>query len=208
MAGGGICHLLAGGLITVNSHGGAMDLVLASTSPRRIDMMRGVGMDFRTVDPHIEESEILTPDPGTTAMARAEAKALAVAAREPGSMVIAADTVVALEMEILDKADDADEVRKMLGRLSGKEHRVITAIAVCFPGFTDAIVETDVATVSFRELTEDEIDWYVGTGEGVGKAGGYAVQGLGGTLVATLDGDRETVIGLPSSLLSRMLEGT
>ena len=207
MAEGGICHLRAGGLIMVHSHGVAMDIVLASTSQRRIDIMRGIGMDFRSVDPHIDEMEIHTSDPGTTAMARAEAKALAVAAREREAVVVAADTVVALGKDILDKAKDADEVRKMLKRLSGKEHRVITAIAVCFPGFTDAIVGTDVATVSFRDLTKEEIEWYVGTGEGEGKAGGYAVQGLGGTLVATLDGDRETVIGLPSSLLSRMLEG-
>ena len=165
-------------------------------------------MDFRSVDPHINESEIITSDPGVTAMARAEAKALAVAAREGEAVVVAADTVVVLEQEILDKARDPDQVRKMLERLSGKEHRVITAVAVCFPGFTDALVEVDVATVSFRELTEEEIEWYVGTGEGEGKAGGYAVQGLGGTLVNTLDGDRETVIGLPSSLLSKMLEGT
>lgn len=184
-----------------------MDVVLASTSPRRIQLLSAMGVDFRTVDPNVDEASVYTPDPRTTAMARAEAKALTVAARERDSVVVAADTVVVLEGEVMDKAGDEAEVRGMLERLSGKEHQVITAVAVCYPGFTDAMVEVDVATVEFRELTEDEIDWYAGTGEGVGKAGGYAVQGLGGSLIASLDGDRETVIGLPTTLLSTMLEG-
>ena len=185
-----------------------MDILLASTSPRRIELLRTMGLPFRTVDPNVDEATVYTPDPRTTAMARAEAKALTVAARERGSVVVAADTVVLLEGEILDKARDEADVRKMLERLSGKEHQVLTAVAVCFPGFADAMVEVDEVTVTFRELTEKEVDWYVGTGEGEGKAGGYAVQGMGGMLVDTLDGDRETVIGLPTSLLSKMLEGS
>lgn len=184
-----------------------MDIVLASTSPRRMELMRTMGLAFRTVDPNVDEDQVYSPDPRTMAMARAEAKALRVAALEPGSLVVAADTVVVLEGEVLDKASDVGDVVKMLGKLSGKEHQVITAVAVCYPGFQDAMVETDVADVTFRQLTDDEIEWYAGTGEGEGKAGGYAVQGLGGSLVETLDGDRETVIGLPSFLLERMLEG-
>jgi len=185
-----------------------MDVVLASTSPRRIELLRTMGLEFRSVDPNVDEASVYTPDPRTMAMARAEAKALTVAAREPRALVVAADTVVVLDGEVLDKAADEDDVRRMLGRLSGREHLVMTAVAVAYPGMDDAMVEVEEATVSFRELTEDEIDWYAGTGEGVGKAGGYAVQGLGGTLVETLDGDRETVIGLPTSRLSRMLEGS
>ncbi len=184
-----------------------MDLVLASTSPRRIQLMEAMGYQFRTVDPGIDERVIVGPDPGVTAMSRAEAKALAVAAREPASVVLAADTVVVLDGRIMDKASDEAEVRRMLEALSGKEHQVITAIALCFPGFKDANVLTDVAKVTFRELSEDEIEWYASTGEGVGKAGGYAVQGLGGMLVAVLDGDRETVIGLSTSQVRGMLEG-
>ena len=184
-----------------------MDLLLASTSPRRIQLMEAMGLKFRSVDPAMNESTIITPDPGTTAMARAEAKALTVAARHREAVVVAADTVVVLEGDILDKAGDERDVRRMLERLSGKEHKVITAVAICFPGFTDAIVETDETHVSFRDLSEKEIDWYAGTGEGEGKAGGYAVQGLGGTLIATMDGDRDNVIGLPVTLVEKMLEG-
>lgn len=184
-----------------------MDLLLASTSPRRIKLMEAMGLEFRSVDPAVNESTIITPDPGTTAMARAEAKALTVAARHREAVVVAADTVVVMEGDILDKAGDERDVRRMLERLSGKEHKVITAVAICFPGFTDAIVGTDETHVSFRDLSEEEIDWYAGTGEGEGKAGGYAVQGLGGTLIAKMDGDRDTVIGLPVTLMEKMLEG-
>lgn len=185
-----------------------MDIILASTSPRRLQLMEAMGLDFRSVDPNVNEASVFTPDPRTTAMARAEAKALTVAAREPKAVVVAADTVVELDGQILDKAKHEMDVKRMLTKLSGKEHHVITAVAVCYPGFTDAMVEVDVADVSFRELTDKEIEWYVGTGEGEGKAGGYAAQGMGGTLIETLDGDRETVIGLPSSLLHKMLEGS
>jgi len=184
-----------------------MDLILATTSPRRIELMGAVGLDFLTMDPHINEGDIAGPDPEVTCMARAEAKALAVAARRPDATIIAADTVVVLDGKILDKASNDKEVRSMLKSLSGKEHQVITAIALCLPGFKDANVLTDKAQVTFRELEEEEVEWYVGTGEGVGKAGGYAAQGTGGMLIAQLDGDRETVIGLSTSMIRRMLQG-
>jgi septum formation protein len=183
-----------------------MDLILASTSPRRIELMDAMGLDFLTMDPHINEGDISGPDPEVTCMARAEAKALSVAARRPDATVIAADTVVVLDGKILDKARSDEEVRSMLQSLSGKEHQVITAIALCMAGFKDANVITDKAQVTFRELEEEEVEWYVGTGEGVGKAGGYAAQGNGGMLIAQLDGDRETVIGLSTSIIRRMLE--
>ena len=184
-----------------------MDIVLASTSDRRIELMKAMGYQFRTMDPGIDERSIAGTDPKVTAMSRAEAKALAVAAHEPEAVVIAADTVVVLEGRILDKAGGEAQVKAMLETLSGKEHEVITAIALCFPGFKDAFVEADIAKVTFRELSEKEIEWYAASGEGVGKAGGYAVQGLGGTLVAELDGDRETVIGLSTSMVKSMLGG-
>jgi septum formation protein len=183
-----------------------MDIVLASTSPRRVELMRAMGLEFRSIDPLLDEASVYSPDPRAMAMARAEAKALTVAARERGSMVVAADTVVVLDGQVLDKAAHEGDVRRMLAQLSGKEHVVMTAVAVSFPGISDANVEVDMAKVTFRELSDEEVDWYAGTGEGEGKAGGYAVQGLGGKLVEALEGDRETVVGLPTSLLARMLE--
>ena len=113
-------------------------------------------------------------------------------------------SVLAVLMNVITAVFPA-KIRKLDAAVTAA---ISAAVAVAYPGMDDAMVEVEEATVSFRELTEDEIDWYAGTGEGVGKAGGYAVQGLGGTLVETLDGDRETVIGLPTSRLSRMLEGS
>lgn len=184
-----------------------MDLVLASTSPRRVHLMSSLGLEFRSVDPHVDEDSIRTADPTTTAMARAEAKALAASATHPGSMVVAADTVVDIEGDILDKAADEADVARMLAILSGRQHRVITAVAVCYPGIRDALVQVDVVNVSFKELDEEEIEAYAGTGEGVGKAGGYAFQGRGRWLVEGFEGDPETVIGLPTRLVAGMIEG-
>jgi septum formation protein len=186
-----------------------MDLTLASTSPRRIDLLRKAGLEFATIDPLVNEAMIVAGSPEMTASARAEAKALAGIARVPDSLIMAADTVVVLEEEILDKASDDADVRRMLKLLSGKTHRVVTAVAMCMPPLRDAHVVTDVAQVTFRELEDRDIEWYVGTGEGVGKAGGYAIQGMGGMLVSSMDGDLETVIGMPTSLVMGMLrDGT
>ena len=121
--------------------------------------------------------------------------------------MLGADTVVVLDGEILGNAADGDDVREMLGRLSGREHEVITAIALMEPGSADTSSSVSEAKVTFRSLSEDEIEWYVSTGEGVGKAGGYAIQGLGGMLVETLDGDRDTVIGLNTSGVMDLLKG-
>jgi septum formation protein len=183
-----------------------MDIVLASTSPRRIQLMKAMGLEFRIVDPAVDEATVFTSEPRSTAMARAEVKALTVSARNKDAVVIAADTVVVLEGQILNKAKHETDVRNMLRRLSGKEHQVMTAVAICYPGISDAMVEVDVADITFRDLSKEEIERYVGTGEGVGKAGGYAVQGIGGQLIQTVEGDRQTVIGLPVSVVERMLE--
>lgn len=186
-----------------------MNLMLASTSPRRIQLLRDAGLEFGTVDHLVDEARIVAGSPEMTASARAEAKALAGIAKVPDSLIMAADTVVVLEDEILDKARDDDDVRRMLKLLSGKTHRVVTAVAMCMPPLRDAHVVTDIARVTFRDLEEREVEWYVGTGEGVGKAGGYAIQGMGGMLVSSMDGDIETVIGMPTGLVMGMLrDGT
>jgi septum formation protein len=183
------------------------DLVLASTSQRRVELLGGMGLAFRTVDPEVDEAAIVGATPVATAEARARVKALAAARVEPAARVLAADTVVALEGVALGKASSVGEVAAMLRRLSGRRHSVTTAVALCDPDRGATSVASDTAHVVFRELSDEEVTWYAGTGEGVGKAGGYAVQGLGGTLVALLDGDVETVIGLPTTLVRGMLEG-
>jgi len=182
-------------------------LILASSSDRRKDLLSSLGLEFETRDHGVDEAGVVGATPVATATERAVRKARAVAAREPGARVLGADTVVVLDGEILDKAVDDEQVREMLGRLSGVEREVITAIALMEPGADDTHTSVGSANVTFRNLTDVEVEWYVSTGEGVGKAGGYAIQGLGGILVKRLGGDREAVNGLHTSGVLELLEG-
>ncbi len=184
---------------------GARNLVLASSSQRRIDLLRSIDLDFEVCDPEVDEAIITGSTPESTALARAKVKAVAISGLKPHALVLAADTVVVLDGEVLPKATSVEEVSRMIGRLSGRTHTVVTAVAVHDPGSGAVISQTDEAQVEFRHLTTEEIDAYSSSGEGVGKAGGYAIQGLGGDLVASVRGDRETVIGLPTRIVQHLL---
>jgi len=180
-------------------------LVLASTSPRRRRLLAGMGLAFESVDPGVEEDRILAGSPVATSRARAEAKARAAAWARPEAVVLAADTVVALGDGLLPKAADAGEVARMLRALSGTAHEVVTSVAVVAPGGAAPIVASDVARVTFRDISEDEVAAYAASGEGIGKAGGYAVQGRATGFVMSLEGDVETVVGLPTRLVRELL---
>ena len=180
-------------------------LVLASTSPRRRRLLAGMGHAFESVDPGIEEDRILAGSPTETSRARAEAKARAVAWARPEAVVLAADTVVALGDALLPKAADSGAVARMLRSLSGRAHEVVTSVAVVAPGAARPIVASDVARVTFRDIAEDEVASYAASGEGIGKAGGYAVQGRAAMFVASLEGDVETVVGLPTRMVRELL---
>ena len=174
---------------------GQTQLVLASASPRRRELLGQLGLRFEVSPADIDE----TPRPGEAAAAYvnrlAREKARAVASRRPGAWVLAADTTVALGDELLGKPRDAAEAREMLGRLSGRTHAVHTGVALAGPG---PELSTGVSTrVTFRALSPEEIAWYAATGEPLDKAGSYAVQGKGGFLVAAVDGSPTNVIGLP-----------
>lgn len=163
-----------------------------------------LGIPFVTVPADVDER----PEPGelpeSMATRLARRKALAVAARRPGEWVLAADTLVVLDGELLGKPAGADEARRHLARLSGKEHRVVTAVALA----RDAIVHEryDVTRVWFRQLTPETIDAYVATGEPLDKAGSYGLQGYGSVLVRRIDGDCFSVIGLPLRLVVELLD--
>ena len=180
-------------------------LVLASTSPRRRRLLAGMGHVFEVVDPGIEEDGILAASPVATSRARAEAKARAVAWARPEAVVLAADTVVALGDELLPKAGDGADIARMLRALSGRTHEVVTSVAVVAPGTAVPITASDVARVTFRDIAEGEVAAYATSGEGIGKAGGYAVQGMAAGFVTSLDGDVETVVGLPTRLVRELL---
>ncbi len=168
---------------------------LASASPRRRELLALTGLTF-SVDPaDLDETQLAAEAPRAYVERLARAKALAVAARHPGDVALAADTSVVVDLEIFGKPGaDAKEGARMLERLSGRAHQVLTGVAVAGASVHVTVVETQVR---FKRLTPEEIAWYVGTGEGHDKAGGYASQGRAGAFIERLDGSSTSVIGLP-----------
>lgn len=171
-------------------------LVLASASPRRRELLARLGLDPEVRPASVDETPRAGEAPEDLALRLARAKAADVAAGlAPGRVALAADTVVALHGESLGKPTDDAHAAAMLRRLSGRVHRVLTGVAAARGDeHHHALVATDVR---MRELSEDEIAWYLATGESAGKAGGYALQGAGAALVAGIDGSDTSVIGLP-----------
>jgi septum formation protein len=172
-------------------------LVLASASPRRLDLLRQVGLEPAAVDPaDIDETPVPRELPRAYALRMAKAKLQAVGARHPAAVVLAADSVVACGRRILPKAEAEQQARDCLSMLSGRRHRVLGAIAVRHPGGATRarLVET---TVRFKRLEAAEIDDYLSCGEWKGKAGGYAIQGRAARFVAFISGSYSNVVGLP-----------
>jgi septum formation protein len=176
-------------------------VVLASTSPRRHDLLASIGVRFTVREPDIDESPLAGEAPVAYVTRLASAKAAAVPAA-PDELVIAADTTVDLDSEILGKPVDDREAALMLRRLSGRTHRVHTGVAVCLDGVER--VETCTTLVTFDVLDDAAIEWYISTGEPVGKAGAYALQGAGAVLVSGVEGSVSNVIGLPMHVVVQL----
>lgn len=181
-----------------------MKVVLASRSPQRLALLRGLGIEFEVVEPRVEE--LKQGDPRQVVIENARWKAASVAAIEPaGTLVIAGDTEVSLDGHTLGQPEAEPQARAHLERLSGREHEVLGAVAVLGPGADDGRAEARegvvTTTVRFRELAPAMIDAYLAGGEWRGRAGSYAIQGLGSALVAEVRGDLSNVIGLPVGLL-------
>jgi septum formation protein len=172
-------------------------LILASASPRRVDLLARLGVVPSVIDPaDIDETPLPAEVPRAHALRLATEKCLAVAARHPASLVLAADTVVAVGRRILPKAEDAETARKCLALLSGRRHRVVTAVAtVDVEGrLRNRVSETIVA---FHQLDAGAIDTLIAAGDWHGKAGGYALQGAAEAWVRWLSGSWSGVVGLP-----------
>ena len=182
-------------------------LVLASASPRRLDLLRQIGLTpDRVVPAGIDETPLADETPRRLALRLAAEKAAVAAADAPDAFVLAADTVVALGRRLLGKANDAVEARTWLELLSGRAHRVFTGVAVIAPGGRRAMRLAE-ARVHFKRLTEREIDGYIASGEWEGKAGGYAIQGRAGGFVIEMQGSYSAIIGLPLYETRALLEG-
>ena len=173
------------------------DFVLASASPRRLELLARIGLAPGTVDPaDIDETPLAGETARRLALRLAKAKAAATAARHPHAFVLAADTVVALGRRLLGKPEDEPDAARMLGLLSGRAHRVLTAVAVIAPGGR-AGARLSETRVQIKRLTAREIAAYVASREWEGKAGGYGVQGRAGAFVTALNGSYTGVVGLP-----------
>jgi len=170
-------------------------LVLASRSPRRRQLLEMLGIPIRVDVADIQELMLPGEAPSAYARRLARDKARAV----PGAFVLGADTIVVLDGEVLEKPRDAEDAVRMLGRLQGKRHDVLTAVALMAEG---VLHEADVTTgVWFREADEETLRAYVATGEPMDKAGAYGIQGVGAALVERIEGDYFTVMGLPIGAL-------
>jgi septum formation protein len=185
----------------------AAGLVLASASPRRLDLLRQLGIEPVAVAPtDIDETPHKDELPRALALRLAREKAAAAIHKHSGRFILTADTVVAAGRRILPKAETPGEVRHCLGLLSGRRHRVYTGLAVADPaGVTRSRVV--MSAVVFKRLTPAEIDLYVSHGEGIGKAGGYGIQGRAAAFVSFLSGSHSGVLGLPLHDTYQMLTG-
>ncbi|HEY7688294.1 MAG TPA: Maf family nucleotide pyrophosphatase [Dongiaceae bacterium] len=182
-------------------------LVLASASPRRKDLLQQIGLVAASIDPaDIDESPHGRETPAAYARRIALAKARAVAARNAGKFVLAADTVVACGRRLMPKAEDAGTARRCLELLSGRRHRVLGGIAVIAPDGGER-VRVVTTTVCFNRLTKQDIDTYVASGEWQGKAGGYAIQGRAAMLIPWIRGSYSNVVGLSLSDCAASLRG-
>jgi len=184
-----------------------VQFILASESPRRVALLRMVGYDFVAQKSGFQE--VVLQGPKETVEANARGKVLSVGGKLTGQIVLAADTIVYLpglptEEAILGQAKSEEDVQRMLGLLEGRAHEVYSGVAVVRNA--DVIVRSTMTRVRIRGLSQTEISAYVKLGDGIGKAGGYAIQGKAALFVEGIEGDYTNVVGLPLALTSSMLE--
>ena len=177
-------------------------LILASGSPRRRELLAYLGVPFDVRAPDVDETPLTGEQPAAYVERVARSKADAV----DGELVVAADTTVVLDGSIMGKPADPSDAARMLRALAGRDHEVLTAVAVKSGGtVTTTVVHT---TVTMTSITDEDIEWYVATGEPLDKAGAYALQGTGGIFVTRLDGSASNVVGLPLAELMALLRAS
>jgi septum formation protein len=181
----------------------AVPLLLASTSPQRRAILEQLRLPFDVVAPRYEERDEPGVPPVELVRRHAEGKAQSVAGEAGNRPVLGVDTAVVLDGEVFGKPGSEADAERMLERLGGRTHEVVSGLCVVTPGWTATLDET--TRVTFRTLTPRDLARYVGSGEWAGRAGGYAVQGLGAGLVERIEGDYLNVVGLPAAALVRLL---
>ncbi|MGI8836141.1 MAG: Maf family protein [Pyrinomonadaceae bacterium] len=180
-------------------------LILASRSPRRAEILRAAGWPFAAVAADIDESSEVGEDAITYVKRLALTKAQTVAGKVTEGLVLGADTTVLVDGEMLGQPLDDEDARRMLKLLSGKWHEVLTGVALIRVGVAaQALIDHETTRVRFAEMSNEEIDWYVSTGEPRGKAGAYGIQGHAALFVEEIAGDYFNVVGLPVRLVYEM----
>jgi septum formation protein len=182
-----------------------MQLVLASTSPRRRELLALLGVPFEVDPPVFEEHPLVGLSPREQVEYLALEKARSIADRRPGDLVLGSDTVIELDGRLFGKPRDLDEARDMLTNLAGRPHAVHTAVALCSRIRAVESVEVATATVCMHGNVEGAIERYLASGESLGKAGAYSIQGAGGNLIEWIEGDFTAVVGLPLAVVARLL---
>jgi septum formation protein len=180
-------------------------IILASSSPRRRELLKGLGLQFEVIPSDVDETRLAGELPEALVKRLSVMKAKAIAATYPEALIIAADTTVALGQEILEKPRDLIENKQFVRRLAGKTHEVYTGHALIYGGKLESLVKR--SEVTFRQLSEEEIERYVATGEGLDKAGGYAIQGHGAALIPHIKGCYFNVVGLSVATVVEMASG-
>lgn len=178
-------------------------VVLASASPRRRELLTTAGLEFEVCVKEVDESVPEGTDPVEAAKMTASKKALAVAGERENCIVIGADTIVVANKKILGKPKDKNDAISMLSMLSGVEHEVVTGVCIVNGGIAESFAQ--VSKVKFYDLTDEEIESYVETGEPMDKAGSYGIQGKGCTLVERIEGDYFNIVGLPVAEVVRRI---
>jgi septum formation protein len=178
-------------------------IILASQSPRRRDLLTLIGIRHDVLPADLDETMLPGEEPAAHAERLARAKAEQLARQHPDAVVVGSDTIVVIDDVVLGKPRDAAEARRMLRQLSGRSHTVMTAVAVARGGRTVSAVE--LVGVTFRSLSDAEIDAYIDTGEPMDKAGAYGIQGYGAVIVERIEGDYFAVMGLALGVLVKLL---
>jgi len=180
-------------------------IILASASPRRAEILRTAGWPFAAFPVDIDESRRPAEDAISYVERLAREKAEAAAARCEASMIVAADTTVTIDQHILEKPAGEKDAVRMLQLLNNRWHRVLTGLALFDRPHSKTIIAHEATEVKFAAISDEEIQWYVASGEPMDKAGGYAIQGLGARLIEEIRGDYFNVVGLPLRLLYELI---
>ncbi|CEN79665.1 Maf family protein [Paraclostridium sordellii] len=183
-----------------------MNIILASGSPRRREILANTNAKFDVLTSDVDERIFKFEEPTQLVLRLAFEKCMDIAINNPESLVIGADTIVVLDNEILGKPKNEDEAFEMLSKLSNREHQVITGMSIVNIESNKKIADYTISNVKFKNLTDQDIRDYISTGECLDKAGSYGIQGYGALLVKEIQGDYFNIVGLPISKLSDILK--